>query len=46
MGILDRSALNHIDFSAEDTFQAEFEFEIPIEKGMVSIKFNEYIDIT
>ena len=46
MRIPDRSALNHIDFSTEDAFQAEFELEIPIKKNMVSFEFDEHINVT
>ena len=45
IGIPDRSGLNHVDFSAEDALQAELEFEIPIEQGMVAFEVDEHIDV-
>ena len=41
MWILDRSGLNHIDSSAEEALQAEFEFEVPVEESMVAFKFDK-----
>ena len=46
MWILDRSSLNHVNFSTEDAFQAKFEFKIPIEKSMIPLELDEHIYIT
>jgi hypothetical protein len=40
--ILDRPSLNHIDFSAKDVLQAEFEFEVPVKESLISFEFDEY----
>jgi hypothetical protein len=43
--VLNRSALNHIDFFAEDPLQAILELEVPVKESIIPCEFDEHVDV-